>query len=613
MRWLRDAGLGFKLSVLLLLVLGVLLFSTVALLISNTQDLIEEVGSERITEEVRIIQRRLSEFERELSVDVNFIASSVPFFQAVGRRSVSGVTEMVTLAQAQLSFDDVDVIDGDGAVLADVGSVGDEPEVQQVMLQTLDAGETIAVVLIEEEGGAQRVRLMATAPVVSATGNVLGAIQLSRFMDADFLSTLFFDPQGVFAGLIYEGRFLSRSTNITPLPTVEASLRSNINLDPSIVERATGGETIIPDALITANGIPHAAAYLPVGASSVVMMVLFELDEIYAFQNTTLLNTILIFALLAVLTVGVLYAVLAQLAIRPINTLRTIAQKMIGGEYDQRIPVTGHDEIGQLASTFNQMASAVQQRETSLQAAREQAERSDQVKSAFLASMSHELRTPLNAVLNFTQFVIDGDTGPVNAEQVELLTEVVNSGKHLLSLINDVLDMSKIEAGSLKLFIEDDVSVNQLLKTVITAGQGLLAGKPVEVRAEIDPNLPPIRADAQRILQIYLNLMSNACKFTDSGTITVSAFTQANTLTVAVADTGPGIAPEDLELIFEPFRQTTAGLQHGGGTGLGLPIARSLAAAHGGKLWVTSEPGKGTTFYVSLPVKSQELVPTLAV
>jgi signal transduction histidine kinase len=256
--------------------------------------------------------------------------------------------------------------------------------------------------------------------------------------------------------------------------------------------------------------------------------------------------------------------------------------------------------------------AALQEQVIIAQQAREHAERSDQVKSAFLASMSHELRTPLNAVINFTHFVIDGDTGPVNEQQVELLSEVVGSARHLLNLINDVLDMSKIESGSLNLFIEDDVNLEALLKTTLATGQGLLGEKPVTLRAQIDDHLPLVRADRQRILQILLNLMSNACKFTERGEIIVSARRNGPDLFITVKDTGPGIAPEDQALVFEAFKQTESGLRHSGGTGLGMPIARSLAEAHGGRLWLESEAGKGTTFFITLPVKSETLAPILA-
>ncbi len=614
MRWLRDLGLGVKLSALLLLVLGILLLLTAFLLITNTQNLNKEVGTERITEQTLLVQQRMAEAERELTVDVNFISSSVAFFQAVGRRSVAAVTEIVTQTQQQLGFDDVDVIDGDGTLLADYGVEAEESELYELLNATLTEGAG-TYIIVAEDNGERTVRLAAMAPIISATGNVLGAIQLSQFIDAEFLSELFFDPTGVFAGLVYDGQFLVRTNNIDSSEVTPTSLEHGIEFSPDEVAHALTGETVILNDLIVSD-VPHAAAYVPLKAnnqiSPAVMMILFELDEIYAFQNATLVNTIVSFALLTVLAIGVIYFAVYRFALRPISNLRATADKMIAGEYDQRIPVTGEDELGKLALTFNEMALAVQQREIGLQAAREQAERSDQVKSAFLASMSHELRTPLNAVLNFTQFVIDGDTGPVNEFQVELLSQVVGSGKHLLNLINDVLDMSKIEAGSLKLFIEDNIDVNKILNNVIATGNGLLNGKPVEIRADIAPELPLIRADGQRILQIFLNIMSNACKFTNSGSIKVRAELKDGSLIVAISDTGPGIAPEDHVVVFEAFKQTKTGLLQGGGTGLGMPIARSLAEAHGGKLWLSSDIGKGSTFYVSLPVESRQLIPTLA-
>jgi signal transduction histidine kinase len=254
----------------------------------------------------------------------------------------------------------------------------------------------------------------------------------------------------------------------------------------------------------------------------------------------------------------------------------------------------------------------VVERTKELQEAREHAERADQVKSAFLASMSHELRTPLNAVINFTRFVIEGDTGPVNDQQVELLTDVVGSAKHLLNLINDVLDMSKIEAGSLNLFIEDDINVTTILTSVASTGRVLLGDKQVRIDMVTEDNLPLMQVDRQRILQILLNIMSNACKFTQSGTITVNTRRAGDEVTISVADTGPGIPEEDQKMVFEAFKQTQTGLRQGGGTGLGMPIAKSLAEAHGGRMWLESAAGKGTTFFLVLPIKSPELQSAVA-
>jgi signal transduction histidine kinase len=243
--------------------------------------------------------------------------------------------------------------------------------------------------------------------------------------------------------------------------------------------------------------------------------------------------------------------------------------------------------------------------------AKTEAERASSVKSAFLASMSHELRTPLNAIINFTKFVAKGTMGPVNAEQIETLNEVVDSAKHLLNLINDVLDMSKIEAGSLKLFVEPNVDLNAILKTVLSTGKSLLGDKPVVLQMDIQDELPTIEGDRQRILQILLNIMSNACKFTDEGHIKVRAAQKNDEIVFTIEDTGPGIASEDQAAVFEAFKQTSTGLRQGGGTGLGMPISKNLAEAHGGRLWLESEPDKGTKFHVTLPVRASNLVQTL--
>jgi len=262
-----------------------------------------------------------------------------------------------------------------------------------------------------------------------------------------------------------------------------------------------------------------------------------------------------------------------------------------------------------LSSLADQIAIAVQNAGlfTNLQAARAEAEQASVVKSQFLASMSHELRTPLNAVLNFTQFVSTGMLGEVNSEQVEMLDKVVSSGKHLLSLINDVLDISKIEAGALKLFVETNIDMGKEAQTVVSTAEGMLSEKPVELIVDIEPNLPFVVGDKRRIRQIMLNLVSNACKFTEKGEIHISLKQEDEFIRFAVKDTGAGIAEEDQGLIFETFRQAEGGLRQGEGTGLGLPISLRLAETHGGTLNFVSKLDVGSTFSFTIPIHNPEL------
>ena len=257
------------------------------------------------------------------------------------------------------------------------------------------------------------------------------------------------------------------------------------------------------------------------------------------------------------------------------------------------------------------MVDAIEENINSAQEARKKAEHADHVKSAFLASMSHELRTPLNAVINFTKFMAKGRLGPVNKEQEETLYEVVDSAKHLLNLINDVLDMSKIESGSLNLFIKDQVDLKGIIDQTISTGKILIGDKPVEIRKEVSEDLPYIRADHQRLVQIMLNIISNACKFTKEGSITVKAYQQSQQVVISVTDTGPGIDLKDQDAVFEAFKQTDSGLRQGGGTGLGMPITKSLVEAHGGCLTLISQVNAGATFTITLPIASDELVPMM--
>jgi len=264
-----------------------------------------------------------------------------------------------------------------------------------------------------------------------------------------------------------------------------------------------------------------------------------------------------------------------------------------------------------MAQALSAMLGETEKRFEEAISAREQAEQADQMKSAFLANMSHELRTPLNAIINFTSFIADGTTGPITNQQQFLLSEVLSSSRHLLNQINDILDMSKIEAGGLQLLLTDDVDLLAILKRALTVGESLLKEKNVRLRSNFAPKLPLIRADELRVWQIIMNLISNACKFTQEGEIIVTALQRSEAIFISVSDSGPGIAANELPIVFEPFKQTATGIQHGGGTGLGLAIAKNLAEAHGGSLWLVSSLGHGATFTLSLPICPPNVQPNI--
>lgn len=257
--------------------------------------------------------------------------------------------------------------------------------------------------------------------------------------------------------------------------------------------------------------------------------------------------------------------------------------------------------IQELVLFVSQLETRVAERTAEVEARTAELQRANRTKSFYLATMSHEIRTPLNAIINFTDFVRAGLYGTANEKQVEALGKVSGSARHLLALINDVLDISKIESGGAKLTMVDDVGLADVLTAISETATGLVADKAVVVRLDVPGRLPRVPGDVTRVRQIMLNLVSNACKFTLVGEVRIAASVAEGEVIVSVSDTGPGIVLEEQAVIFEPFRQTRDGAK-AGGTGLGLPIARTLVEAHGGRLWLESTVGVGSTFFVALPV-----------
>ena len=311
--------------------------------------------------------------------------------------------------------------------------------------------------------------------------------------------------------------------------------------------------------------------------------------------------------------------------IKPLGEFTSTVLKMGSKNLSTRVNIVRNDEIGKLATSFNQMADNVEksyrelekahdeledkvkERTRLLEEAKETADIANRAKSDFLSGMSHELRTPLNAVLGFSQVLQEQYFGKLNEKQADYIKDILDSGRHLLSLINDILDLSKIESGKMELELSS-VRIEELIKNslVMIKEKALIHGINLDICTQDLDNLE-IMADERRLKQIMFNLLSNAAKFTpDGGDIVIEGRIKYNNLIVSVSDTGIGLSSEDREKVFEEFYQASGGkTSKTPGTGLGLPLTKSIIEMHGGRIWADSNGlGKGSRFTFTLPIRT---------
>ncbi|MFL5980258.1 MAG: sensor histidine kinase [Gaiellaceae bacterium] len=280
----------------------------------------------------------------------------------------------------------------------------------------------------------------------------------------------------------------------------------------------------------------------------------------------------------------------------PIQRIDSRLAAIASGDFSGHVVATNRDELGALAANVNRMSDELRRLYRELETA-------SQHKSDFLANMSHELRTPLNAIIGFSQVLREGMVGRVNEKQAEYLDDILSSGHHLLSLINDVLDLSKVEAGQVELELAP-FSLQQALERGVATVRERAMQDGVHVTLAANPDVDVVSGDERRIRQVIFNLLSNAVKFTPAGGAVDVRTKRANgEVSVSVADTGPGIGAVDLRRVFEEFQQTEAGIERGEGTGLGLALSKRLVELHGGRIWVDSELGRGSTFVFTLPAR----------
>ncbi|MEX0961055.1 MAG: ATP-binding protein [Burkholderiales bacterium] len=307
---------------------------------------------------------------------------------------------------------------------------------------------------------------------------------------------------------------------------------------------------------------------------------------------------VLVFAVACILAALALGYGISLSLIGPVRRMETRMREIAAGDFSGRVEVPNRDELGALAADLNAMSERLGRLYRELEAASEH-------KSEFLASMSHELRTPLNAVIGFSEVLREKMFGELNAKQLEYVNDIHSSGRHLLSLINDILDLSKIEAGKVELALTQ-FDLAETIENTLTLVRERAARHGLGLSLLIDKRVGTIRADERKVRQVLLNLLSNAVKFTgDGGKVDVCARLCNGAVEISVSDTGIGVAPEDQERIFEEFQQVGGNQEiRREGTGLGLTLARRFAELHDGGIRVESTLGKGSVFTFTLPVSS---------
>jgi signal transduction histidine kinase len=296
--------------------------------------------------------------------------------------------------------------------------------------------------------------------------------------------------------------------------------------------------------------------------------------------------------------------------IGPVRQMNTRLSEIASGDFSQHVTIVNRDELGTLGANLNrmndelgQLYAEIQARTQELAEKTQQLEIANQHKSEFLTNMSHELRTPLNAINGFSEVLLEKLFGDINPKQEEYLRDILTSGQHLLALITDILDISKVEAGRMELE-RTRFDLREALHNSLMMIRERATRHAIQLNLTMDEAIGELEADERKVKQVIFNLLSNAVKFTpDGGCITMTAQTRDSMVAIAVQDTGIGIAPDEQARIFEEFQQAKQDpSQKHEGTGLGLTLAKKFVELHGGRIWVESAVGKGSTFTFTIPM-----------
>jgi PAS domain S-box-containing protein len=471
---------------------------------------------------------------------------------------------------------------------------------------TLLAGETISGEIINKTKDGRLIPIAATnSPILDESGKIIGFLAVHQDITERKLSEETLKRRNDYLAASSEiGRLVTSTLDLNTIFTRTVNLiseRFGFYYAAIYIIEETGFNAILREATGEAGEKMKAQNYsIVVGSHSLVGKVAESMEP--SLVNDTDLESLYI-------PNPYLLDTRSEVTI-PLR----IGSRVVGviDIQSTQVHAFSNDDLSVLQSLADQVAVAIDNArsyELSQQLIKDLRE-VDQLKSQFLANMSHELRTPLNSIIGFSRVILKGIDGPVTDMQQQDLTAIYNSGQHLLGLINDILDLARIEAGKMELNFEE-VHLTDMTTSVMSTAKGLVKEKSIQLLQRIPQNMPTVRGDTMRVRQVLLNLISNASKFTDQGSITVETSVQRGPIgrmeaLINVIDTGPGISIEDQKKLFQAFSQVDgSATRKSGGSGLGLSICANLVQLHGGRIGVHSVVGQGSTFWFTLPLYNQ--------
>ena len=533
---------------------------------------------------------------------------------------------LADIAAVAPEIESIEVIDLRGGVIA---STTDELQPKELlhrpeMRSALDGREYVSGISISPSTGAPC--LYSSVPARGSNGIVVGVVRSRQSLGrvqtlvegakarmGERAQGVVLDRDGlVVATTVQEAWRLRPVAPLTPQQEKEMltegrwgqdSLPAHLNAPDLAANRKESGRTVFSWSIA---GIPHVAVAEPIGHAGWTYAAALPVSQVESEARDFLLLA-LEGAVLGLFAALVLAQIVARRIVKSIHHLIDVSRRVVAeNDLTQPIELTSNDEVGILGEAFREMMVKLRERSGQLEEARAQAEAASRAKSSFLAGMSHELRTPLNAILGFGELLEDELPGPLTGRQKEYVGHVLQSGRHLLELINDLLDLAKAEAGRIQLRLER-TSIARCVDEVRPGIQALSERARVSVAYDVPLDLPDLSVDPLRLRQVLYNLLSNAVKFTpEGGNIQVRARSAAPWVQVDVADTGIGVPAEALPRLFHEFEQVERDGHRPGGTGLGLALSRRLIEAHGGSISITSKLGVGSTITFTLPAGAQQ-------